>query len=349
MNYSYFLGSNSKDGFYSIYNSFPPEKVDFLHIIKGGPGSGKSSFMRKIALKAEEHGYIVHYILCSGDPGSLDGVYIPEMNLAFVDGTSPHPREPKIYGVDSDYIHLGQFFRGKLSDSEKSNVERCTVGYRAKYAEAYHLLSSAVSIREAVLPEMYGEKEQLAVQQRIDGILGRNYAKHENSEAHISKRFLSCVGCYGDYRLNTEFEKLCGLVYQFDNQFGGADMALKYAAKCGAERGDEMILCPNPITPEKLSAVIFPERSIGFTDGSWELPISRHLHIDNVLPTELCSVVRPQLREAEKIQKKIMELAYKKLAEAKDLHDLLESQYKPHIDFDALTEYTGKCMNEYFS
>ncbi len=349
MNYSYFLGSNSKDGFYSLYNSFPPKQNDFLHIIKGGPGSGKSSFMRKIALKAEELGYTVHYILCSGDPGSLDGVYIPEVNLAFVDGTSPHPREPEVYGVNSDYIHLGQFFKNNLSDSEKSYVNQYTKGYRQKYAEAYHLLSSAVSVKNAVLPEIYGDKEKASVQRRIDGILNRNSIKFERRKAPVSKRFLSCVGCYGDYRLNTEIEKLCKLVYQFDNQFGGANMALKYAAQCGKERGEEMILCPNPISPEKLSAVIFPSKDIGFTDGSWELPKSRHLHIDNVLPGELCSLIRPQLRDAEKIQKKIMELAYKKLGEAKDIHDLLEEQYKSHIDFDSLNEYTEQCIKEFFS
>lgn len=349
MNYTYFLGSNSKDGFYSIYNSFPPKKDDYVHILKGGPGSGKSSFMRKMALKAEELGYSVHYILCSGDPGSLDGVYIPEKKLAFLDGTNPHPREPEVFGVNSDYIHLGQFFKGGLSDREKDYVNCYAKDYKQKYANAYHLLSASVEIQKAVLPQMYGESETAAVQHRIDGILGRSSGKHEATDARIVTRFLSCVGCYGDFRLNTEFEKLCKLVYQFDNQFGGADMALRHVVRRGKERGEDMILCPNPITPEKLSAVIFPERELGFTDGSWELKKSRRVHIDSVLPAEKCALLKPQLKEAEKIQKKIMDLAFKKLSEAKDLHDLLEQQYKPHIDFEALSEYTNQCVENYFA
>ena len=40
----YFLGANSKDGFVSLYGDFPPDG-SFLHIIKGGPGTGKSGFM----------------------------------------------------------------------------------------------------------------------------------------------------------------------------------------------------------------------------------------------------------------------------------------------------------------
>lgn len=349
MNYSYFLGSNSKNGFYSIYDSFPPKEEDFLHILKGGPGSGKSSFMRKIAQKAEETGYTVHYILCSGDPDSLDGIYIPQRNLAFVDGTSPHPREPKVYGTDSDYIHLGQFFRSTLSVSDKNYVNTYTSAYKARYSEAYHLLSAADSIRNAALPQMYGEAEKLSISKRIDGILSRRLPRHERSQAHISRRFLSCVSCRGDYRLNAELIKLCKLVYQFDNRFGGADTALKYAAQYGEKRGAEIILCPDPVSPEKLSAVIFPEQSVGFTDDSWELPKASHIHIDKVLSPLHCAEVRPQLREAEKIQKKITELAFKKLAEAKDFHDRLEAMYKPHIDFDALNEYTDKCIAEYLS
>ena len=48
MEQTYFLGANSKDGFYSLYGGFPADKNAFLHIIKGGPGTGKSGFMRAL-------------------------------------------------------------------------------------------------------------------------------------------------------------------------------------------------------------------------------------------------------------------------------------------------------------
>ena len=47
MNRTYFLGANSKNGFYSLYDELFAGEYR-LHIIKGGPGTGKSSFMRKI-------------------------------------------------------------------------------------------------------------------------------------------------------------------------------------------------------------------------------------------------------------------------------------------------------------
>ena len=43
----YFLGANTGGGFVSVYDEFcPPECGVFLWVLKGGPGCGKSSFMK---------------------------------------------------------------------------------------------------------------------------------------------------------------------------------------------------------------------------------------------------------------------------------------------------------------
>ena len=95
MNISYFLGANSYKGFSSLYDdlvSLPDVKR--LFIIKGGAGCGKSTFMKTIAAAANEAGLDVERILCSGDPESLDGIFIPAMRVAYVDGTAPHAAVP---------------------------------------------------------------------------------------------------------------------------------------------------------------------------------------------------------------------------------------------------------------
>ena len=87
----YFLGANAPDGFYSLY----PQLIDLeraraVYILKGGPGCGKSTLMRRVAQAMEEKGASVEYIACSGDPDSLDAVVFPALNTAIVDGTAPH-------------------------------------------------------------------------------------------------------------------------------------------------------------------------------------------------------------------------------------------------------------------
>ena len=90
----YFLGANSAQGFVSLYDELIDEsQASAFYVLKGGPGCGKSTLMKKIGEKMEGAGYAVEYILCSGDPDSLDGIVIPEKGVAIVDGTSPHGKE----------------------------------------------------------------------------------------------------------------------------------------------------------------------------------------------------------------------------------------------------------------
>ena len=91
----YFLGANTPTGFRSLYDQFiDPETDRALYIIKGGPGCGKSTFMKQIARCILNAGHSVECIRCSGDPDSLDGILIPELKIAYVDGTAPHAAAP---------------------------------------------------------------------------------------------------------------------------------------------------------------------------------------------------------------------------------------------------------------
>src|SRR5699024_5830701 len=139
----WFLGANSAEGFRSLYEDFCRGEGDFLRIIKGGPGCGKSSFMRHIGEAAEKKGLEVEYILCSGDPDSLDGVYIPALRLGYADGTAPHILDPACFGAGGDYLNLGAFCDTARSRGEAARLEGLTAAYRAHYARAYSLLAAA--------------------------------------------------------------------------------------------------------------------------------------------------------------------------------------------------------------
>ena len=87
----FFLGANSGLGFQNLFGPFcEPENFYDLIVLKGGPGAGKSTLMRRVGEAAEKRGEQVEYLYCSGDPDSLDGVHIPRLKTAIVDGTAPH-------------------------------------------------------------------------------------------------------------------------------------------------------------------------------------------------------------------------------------------------------------------
>lgn len=104
----FFLGANSGQGFQNLFHRFcQPEDFHDLIVLKGGPGVGKSTLMRTIGQAMEERGEEVEYLYCSGDPQSLDGVHIPRIRTAIVDGTAPHGRGTK-----------GQFYGTSMINNE---------------------------------------------------------------------------------------------------------------------------------------------------------------------------------------------------------------------------------------
>ncbi len=64
------------------------------YFIKGRPGSGKSTIMKKIAAFGEQNGYNVEVYHCGFDPKSLDMVVIPALKCCIFDSTAPHEYFP---------------------------------------------------------------------------------------------------------------------------------------------------------------------------------------------------------------------------------------------------------------
>lgn len=348
MNQTYFLGANSKDGFISLYSSFPPGEGDLLHIIKGGPGTGKSGFMRRIGQAAEERGLDVHYVRCSGDPGSLDGLYIPELKLAWADGTSPHVLEPAVFGHDSDYVNLGQFCRCPLSPEDGQRAEELNRSYKAIYRQAYSLLSALNSLQEGCVPAVFGADEREKLQKRINAIFNKSFSRSKGGGGKVEKRFLSALSCLGLYRLPEEFSKLCKLVYSFDSHLGGDRLALELAAEEAERRGLDCLRCLSPLNCDAAEALIFPQAGLALTDGSWNVEGAKHIRADLVLPGELRREAASMQARAANASKASLNLALDRLRRAKELHDQLEAVYRPYMDFAALSVFTDKTISELF-
>ena len=145
----YFLGANTARGFFSVYEDFcRPESGNFLYVIKGGPGCGKSSFMKDIGKAAEEAGLDVEYVLCSADPGSLDGVLVPAWHTGYVDGTSPHVMEVSLPAASGAYLDLGQFYDVGALKPKLDVIADLNARYKAQYVLAYAALAEAKHLHD---------------------------------------------------------------------------------------------------------------------------------------------------------------------------------------------------------
>ncbi|WP_313893258.1 hypothetical protein [Psychrobacillus sp.] len=123
--------------------------------IKGLPGSGKSSFMRKFAEEAKIHGLDIRFIWCGLDANSIDGVVLPELQLCISDATSPHVYEPEREGdaildffphIDETLLDEEKILELRTSYSEEMSVAQdylCTHAEELKTIKT--LYDSAIS------------------------------------------------------------------------------------------------------------------------------------------------------------------------------------------------------------
>ena len=59
---AYFAASNSTAGFISYYEEvFRASRIGHIWAVKGGPGTGKSRFLRDVSDSAIEQGWAAHY------------------------------------------------------------------------------------------------------------------------------------------------------------------------------------------------------------------------------------------------------------------------------------------------
>lgn len=348
MSVSYFLGANSAQGFYSLYDEFCSAEGDFLHLIKAGPGGGKSGFMRKIASAAEERGMKVEYLVCSGDPDSLDGVYIPELHLGYLDATAPHVTEPRYFGFDSCYVNLSSFFK----PSSDENIREYTDKYRAMYKIAYSYLSAAGSVKRADIPGLRDDKTVDKVKNKARSALIRELGSLRSLSAggRVRRRFIRCISCKGEICLTDSVQELCKRMYLLDDRYALADIYLKEIADIACSRCGEIVLCPSPLCPERLDAVLLPEYGLGFVSASaadikkpW-----RHIRLDALIPAESLREIRPEVRRAEKLYSALITEGIGWLKRAKEYHDLLEKAYNPNVDFEALGAFCDSEIKRIF-
>ena len=340
----FFLGANSPAGFASLYDQLPaPEEARTICILKGGPGCGKSSLMRRVGAAREEKGQEVEYILCSGDPDSLDGVLLPGLKTALVDGTAPHVVEPKYPGLVEEYVNLGACYDREGLQAVRAEVMGCKKGYQDCYRRAGRCLTAAAQIGEDVRALLLTPALEEKMARRARGILSREVKKTGSGQpGRETRRFLGGVTWKGPLCLFGTVEALCRRVYELSDPYGLAHPMLARLAAGVLAAGHDAVLCPSPLYPDRLEHLLVPGLSLAFVTGTPALPYPgrpcRRVRVDAMADPELLRRNRARLKFARKVSAALVDEAVDALAQAKAMHDELEKLYNPHVDFTRVYE-----------
>ena len=341
MTVHFFLGANGGTGFESLYAPVvEAEENQDVMVLKGGPGVGKSSFMKLIGREAEQAGEEVEYIWCSGDPESLDAVRLPRLGVIAVDGTAPHVVEPRYPAAVDRYVDLGRFYDVEACKAAREEIVACTRRYKAAYARAYHALAAAVEVENAMRERLDGGLDRKRLARRAAGIAAREFGRGGGEKGRTFRRFLGGPTHQGVVVRYDTAAALCPRVYEIIDSCGFAHELLGILHLAATAAGYDVIACPDPNRPDELLHLLVPGAGVAFLSlgerQRFPGETYRRFHLDRLVDEGLQRRNRARLRLQRRVHQALLEEGLDGLREAKAAHDDLEAIYNPTVDFQGV-------------
>ena len=335
----YYLGANTPGGFYSLYHKYLRED-DMLYIIKGSPGSGKSTFMKKLAEEMEAEGFETELIHCSGDPDSLDGVYFPELNTAYADGTAPHVLEPAYAGVRETYLNLAEGLDTRGLWEDREGIYEFSEKYKGEYKKAYNAFAAAKSVRDGILDGLIDDSVKAQVVKKAAALAKREFKKF-SGEPSVKERFTDAITCRGWIHRYDTIDTLAEEIYLVESSFGLNWLFAETVTKKAIENNWNVIICRDALYPEHISHVIVPQAGIAVVSryGSqfpdWN---AKSVRLDSIPGKSGLKASREFINRRNGMYNELIAEGQSHLAKAKEYHDRLEEVYRPHVDFTTANE-----------
>lgn len=344
----FFLAANSSEGFVSYFS----ESYDYfdgwrVYIIKGGPGTGKSSFMRKVALDASIYGIKSIFCPCSSDPDSLDAVIFEEIKTIILDGTAPHIVEPVLPGACENIINLGECWDKESLYKNRKEIIEATLKNKMLHKSASLYLRAAGSFlkNNIKLCEPYINKPLL------EEFAAKNLKKipQKSTQGKEKIRFLSGVTPKGIIDFSYMANAYKKRIIIRDDYTVCAPYILKIIGEQLLLNGYDIITLKNPFLPSITDHIFVPELSLCYLTESSYIKFTvddRRIHARRFLDVGSVNRLREKRRFNKKAFDEIIDSAVVWLKEAKENHDTLESYYIGAMNFDKVKDLAKKTAEE---
>lgn len=353
--FRYFAAGNTAQGFYSLFDSVL-EGLDRLFILKGGPGTGKSSLMKKIGNRWLNKGYDVEFVHCSSDSDSIDAVLIPSLKMGVVDGTAPHVIEPKAPGAVEEYVNLGIAWDAEKLRPQKENILALQQMVRRHYESAYAHFAQALTIHDDLesiyIQNMDFKQANQMTKELMNDIFQQS---HTGKRAKVVHRFLGAATPTGPVHfIENLTEDMERRLFIKGRAGTGKSTLLRKLITAGEERGVDMEVYHCSFDPKSIDMVIFRTLRVAIFDstGPHELHPSRQGDqiIDMYEATVAPGTDEKYAAEIQQISTKYkekMQQGIASLREAKKTRDQVEKIYIEAMDFTLIDQMTAEIEAEF--
>lgn len=348
-NLDFFLGSVGQNGFHGYFPELDAQPDIQMYLLKGCPGGGKSSLMRRVAQASKTPYERIH---CSSDPDSLDGVILQQPYAAVIDATAPHALDPAYPGVCQQTVDLYHTMNTAQLRRQRLQIIAAFRRHKGLQERAARYIQTAsgllIDSRRTVLPLLDLQKIQV-----YSNRLALRYLPRTQKESHEDIRLLSAVTPQGHIVFRNTIDALAPTKIVFHDPFGAAAPILLQALRQHAlDRGYHIITCPCSLRADTIDHLFVPELGLAFlTSNPWhpmEFDEQKNIHFTRFLANDALKDRKKRLRFNQRAAAELLAQASEVQREAKSVHDELEAYYKGSIDFDQVTETGNQLLHSIF-
>lgn len=344
-----FPGGNSCYGFYSFYDHMVPISARNKIVLKGGPGVGKSTFMKMIGADLSSQNIDVEYHWCSSDNNSLDGVVGGNRQVCVLDGTAPHVVDPRFPGAVDRIINLGEYWDGDLIASNRESIIRLTDNISLCFKRAYIRLNEAQLAFQEWQTYIQEARDTGSVNRNVLA-LGDDFLQHcpKSNEAprHLFAAAISPEGIVT--KVESLVEDDFAILAVKGSPGGGCKDLFQHVEHQMQLAGIYAEIYHCPLDPKNIDMIIIPESKLILLDISANvvdyeklLPnrkYKRFLDFDQFLDQSLLDPYAKLINASKERCTSSIQEAISFIKTAKTYHDELETHYIPAMNFAAIDE-----------
>ena len=329
-----FPGAMGPEGFISCFDHLIPDaQLRRKIILKGGPGVGKSTFMRRVHAALCEHGEPSTLYFCSGDPDSLDAVAVPHAGLLILDGTAPHIVDPAIPGARDSIVNLGVCLNEPAMRPRLPHIRACMADHAAATRRARACLRAAWALEQDASALIASCIEASRMARMTRTLISAVLCAPGEADGVPSVRpvITDAVTPKGELCLLSD-----GPAQRVIRLMGHAGMdltpILRQLSSAALAAGYSVEEHLSPTAPGRLLHLSIPALHTLITSSEL-LPSEQSFDFAACIPAG--SLLRHEcaLEQLLTAMKQHRRQAVSALAQAKQLHDELETFYVPNMDF----------------
>ena len=329
-----FIGMNTSHGFRFISGGLPEEKVlKRTYIIKGGPGTGKSTLMMKVADHFETKGLKVTRYLCSSDPDSFDAILI-DGKVCVVDGTAPHVKEMKYPGACSEAVCLSNFWSRDVLTAHRDEIVHLTDEKTRLFSKAYGYIKA----ENTLFCDALAEAEMFYLKDKAQATADSIASSFKEKGISVSEYPVRSIGMKGPVRLDV-FEKRAKKTVHVKDCYCAGYLFLNDLITALNKRNVGYMFSVDPLRSEKVVDVFIPGHEVLFSideNGQSDKTINAERFIEK----NKLKLSRGQIRLSLKCVRELETETEKLMGEIANMHFRLEELYGSAMNFDAICEYT---------